>query len=121
MAGALHGLLRASELGYTDARSRPAPAGMASEFGDTLAALANGAEPPQMWLAGFFFNSAIMRLAALNERLPESRDVAAAIRRSVNLLKHRADAHISGQRPITFAQAAKGAEDLCSVLVADMQ
>jgi hypothetical protein len=120
MAGALHGLERAAALGYEDSRSQPVPAQFAREFIDALTANGRGAPPSAIWESGFFFNSAIMRLAALNERIAGSNDVAPNIRRSVNLLKHRADAHISGERPISFDEAVTAATDLCALLAATM-
>src|SRR5436190_14251669 len=97
MAGALYALDRAATLGYDDARSRPIPARFAGEFADVLTAIGRGETPSHAWESGFFFNSAIMRLAALNERMVGTNDIASGIRRSVNLLKHEADAHISGR------------------------
>lgn len=119
IAGALYALERAAGLGYDDSRSAPVPMSFAGDFAATLAAIGKGAAHPQAWQSGFFFNSAIMRLAALNERLPAN-DVAKGIRRSVNLLKHHADAHISGKRPVTFLEAVTAAEDLSAVIEASM-
>jgi len=116
MTGALYALERAIDLGYDDARLSPNPATMATEFAATLTAISATREPPASWLAGFFFHSATMRLAALNERLDRSKDVAAAVRKSVNSLKHEADAHISGRRTVRFDQVLKAAEDLCALL-----
>ena len=118
MAGALYALERAVELGYDDTRSAPNPNGFAKEFREALGALSRGSPVPDAWLSGFYFHSAIMRLAALNERLDRAKDVAAKSRNSVNSLKHEADAHISGRRTIAFAQALKEAEDLCTLLFA---
>ncbi len=118
MAGALYALGRALHLGYDDTRAFPDAARMAGEFAVALSAISRGGEPPQPWLAGFFFHSATMRLAALNERLDRARDVAPSIRRSVNSLKHESDAHISGKRTVRLGQVLKAAEDLCGLLEA---
>ena len=116
MTGALYALGRAIELRYDDTRASPDPSMMKTEFRDTLSAMARDAELPQPWLAGFYFHSATMRLAALNERLDRSKDLAKAIRQSVNSLKHDADAHISGRRTVHLPQVVKAAEDLCGLL-----
>jgi hypothetical protein len=121
MAGALYALECAAELGYDDSRSNPEPANMATEFSSVLTAIGQGAATTLPWQAGFYFNSALMRLAALNDRLAGSNDVAGNVRRSVNLLKHQPDAHISGKRPITFAEAVSAAESLCAVIEADVR
>lgn len=120
MVGALFALDLAASLGYHDERSRPDPSAFATEFGEALAAVAAGTAVQAPWQAGFYYNSALMRLAALNERIDKTagdeRDDGAAIRRSVNSLKHHVDAHISGQRPIAFADAVRLAKVLCDRL-----
>src|SRR5512142_1796822 len=94
-AGALHGLDRAAQLNFDDSRSRPIPQQFAREFKTTLKAISRGGGRPDAWLAGFYLHSAMLRLAAVNERLNKllrtKDDRARAIRRAANSLKHDVD------------------------------
>ncbi len=65
MAGVLYALERAFTLGYTDGRVRPRYSQEKVEVPVTLGLIGRGNAPTDMWLAGFYFDSAIMRLAAL--------------------------------------------------------
>lgn len=120
MAGALYSLVGAVDLQYNDSRGRTNATLMAAEFVATLGATASAIDPPRAWLAGFYFHSATMGLAALNTRLGEARDVAKRTRRSVNSLKHDADAHISGLHTVTLEWVVLEATNLCELLEASM-
>jgi len=120
MTGALHALDRAAQLNYDDSRAKPVPAQFAKEFCSVLAAVSRGRGRPNAWLGGFYLHSAMMRLAALNERLNkvlgQTDDRARIVRRAVNSLKHHAGAHISGTRPVLYADALRAAEIVCERL-----
>jgi len=68
--GALHGLVRAANVGFADR-----PGGFASEYRPFLTeyVLQIAAHRPinTLWLAGFYFNSAIQRIAASFDRIPK--------------------------------------------------
>jgi hypothetical protein len=117
MTGALHGLVFASELGYADEASQPDPSRVAAEFRDALTELRDATHPSPVRLAGLFFHSAIVQLGALDERVAGSIELAADMRRTVDSLKHRTNAHIGGDHPVTFAEAVTAAKDLCGILV----
>jgi hypothetical protein len=71
-----------------------------------LEALTHGLPVDASWLAGFYLDSALMRLAALNERidtyLGKKHDTAQQIRRLVNEIKHEVDAGIGQGWTIKF-------------------
>ena len=91
-----------------------------AEHQRTLEALERGLSLDAQWLAGFYLDSAIMRLSALNERvdtyLGTNQDVAAKIRKVVNRIKHDVDAGITSGWNIRFADVLKASEDLCALL-----
>jgi len=120
MAGTLYGLGRAVELRFDDARMTPDIPKAPSELRDTFAANAGGSAPPDAWLSGFYFDSAIMRISALRERvnkyLGTKPDVAQKVHNVVNKLKHDVDADIAVGWSIRFADVLKAAEDLCGLL-----
>jgi len=85
-----------------------------------LEALTHGLPVDASWLAGFYLDSALMRLAALNERidtyLGKKHDTAQQIRRLVNEIKHEVDAGIGQGWTIKFENVVKATEDLCVLL-----
>jgi hypothetical protein len=109
MAGALYSLLAAAELDYDDTRAFPALAPFADEFAAVLDSIHRDQLPPRSWLAGLHFNSALMRLDAIDSRLKKvlGRKPAHAsrVRSAVNALKHDVDAHLSGKTPVVFSDA----------------
>jgi hypothetical protein len=133
--GALHGLVRAAELGFRDRTQAPSPA-YARTLGRMLRRLGHGKAALQgQWLAGFYFNDAMFRLAALYERglkavvgskgredIPCLRQIAEAkglmnsaefsaldaVRRDVNALKHRDGLVLTG-RTVPFDTAVAAA------------
>jgi hypothetical protein len=119
-AGALHALDRAAQLNFDDSRTRPVDSAFAREFRITLNAIARGRGRPNAWLAGFYLHSAMLRIAAVNERLNNllgaREDRTHLIRRAVNSLKHHVDAHISGRRTVPYAEVLRGARVVCERL-----
>ena len=115
-AGALYSLLEAAERDYEDSRSDPSSVPFADEFAQTLSALSQQTESPRAWQSGFYFNSALMRLDAVDTRLAimlKSKPLYdGPVRLSVNALKHEVDAHVSGQNTVTFSQAVEAAQRL---------
>jgi hypothetical protein len=120
MLVAVYSLAQAAKLQYSDSRNTAGKSLLAAEFVRSAVALANNQCPQETWLAGFYFSSALMRIAALNERLDamtgHRADLAAEIRRTVNKLKHQADAHVRGDWAISFDKAVQSLSDLCQVL-----
>ena len=118
MAGALHALERAEQLGYNRARAQPDLASFQSEFRRTLKAIGKGVERPRPWLAGFYFFAALMRLAALNERLDKRfdkrLDIAKGVRREVNKLKHDLSVHPARPLSVGIDNAIEVAAALCN-------
>jgi len=100
MAGALHALDRAVQLGYHDRRGRmPNVRAFASEFRSTLKDIGRGRSLPEQWRAGFYFLSALFRLAALIDRLrkrfgkwPDNR-TRSNLMADVDRIKHNPIAH----------------------------
>ena len=69
MAGALYSLEKADRLGYPDKRGQaPNLPFFEREFSSALKKIGKGEQPPQLWRAGFWFISALVRLAPLRER-----------------------------------------------------
>jgi hypothetical protein len=120
MLGAIFSLGQAAQLQYSDSRNTAGKAALAAEFARTAAALATNQSPEPIWLAGFYFSSALMRIAALNERLDKMAgskvDAAPMIRQTVNKLKHRPDAHVIGDWTVTFAGALGALSGQCGQL-----
>lgn len=120
MTGVLYALQRTVELSFDDARMKLDPDIERSEIGRTLEALENCHLPNTPWLAGFYLDSAIMRLSALNERIDKylqvNQDTAAEIRKVVNKIKHEVDAGITSGWTIKFSDILKASEDLCVLL-----
>jgi hypothetical protein len=91
-----------------------------AEHRRVLEALENHASLDTPWLAGFYLDSAIMRLSALNERIDKylgtNRDVAEKIRKVVNKIKHDIDAGVQSGWAVGFRDVLKATEDLCTQL-----
>ena len=121
MAGALYALERSAQCGFDDARMRLTLSLERTELEQTLAALESGRPLGDPWLAGFYLDSAILRLSALNERIDKhlgiSHDIAKQVRQVVNKIKHEVDAGIGKGWAVTFADILRSTEDLCDLLV----
>lgn len=121
MVGVLYALDRAAHLAFSDARLKSCGSDEElAEHRKTLEAIQGCAAAPEPWRAGFYFDSAIMRLAALNERIPKylgnNQDLAKDVRRVVNKIKHDIDAGIACGWNITFAKVLKSTDELCKLL-----
>jgi hypothetical protein len=102
--GAAFSLERALSLGWSD-QSRPQPGQpYHDELIEVAADIANGDVPTQQrWLAGYYFNSALLRLSALGDHvavyvsdgLRDKWALQDNVRDDVNLLKHDMEKHLS--------------------------
>lgn len=68
MLGIVFSLKRATDLGFTARVGASVGPDYSTELDETAVALVSGQELPSSWLAGFFFNSALMRIAAGSHR-----------------------------------------------------
>jgi hypothetical protein len=120
MAGALHSLTRAIQCRFDDARMTPDLNEALSELSGVLARVIRSAAPPRAWLSGYYIDSAMMRIAALGERLGKHLGVAhplsSKIPDVVNSMKHDVDAGITLGWDAKFADVIKAAEDLWPLL-----
>jgi hypothetical protein len=73
LLGALYGLYRAQELGFRDRGGQQFSVYRAHLANDALR-IPKGQTVNQLWLAGFYFNSAIQRLASAFDRIPKMLD-----------------------------------------------
>lgn len=120
MVGVLYSLERTVAFGFDDARMKLDAGVERAEHRRALEALENASSLDAPWLSGFYLDSAIMRLSALNERIGKylgtRRDVAREIRKVVNRIKHDIDAGIQSGWRIGFRDVLKATEDLCAQL-----
>lgn len=68
MLGAVYGLIRAEELGYEPRIGESLGPSYDDELVETGTALLGGSAPPRQWLSGFYWGSALLRMAAVYER-----------------------------------------------------
>lgn len=141
--GALHALLRAAELGFRDRTQTVPSRAYAQSLGRMLKRLGNGSPALRgQWLAGFYINDAMFRIAALYERglkaavgargqqnVPCLREIAVAkglmvsadfsaldaVRTDVNQLKHRDGLVLKG-RKVAFDTAIAAAREARELL-----
>jgi len=119
MAGALHSLDKAVQLGYQDQRGQSRNASIfGREFRTTLKKIARGHAPPHQWLAGFYFLSGLMRLAALIDRLnlPVNETTRGRVMGDVILFKHKSEAHPVSRIATRVDDAIAVADAACSEL-----
>ncbi len=122
IAGALFSLRNADRLGYRDPRGLAPPERkfFEKEFRLVLKALGRGDPDDQLrqaWRAGFYFISALVRLAPLAERLklPPS-EALRHLRDDVNWFKHRKKQHPVSPMQTSWDEALKVARDVCEAL-----
>jgi hypothetical protein len=120
MAGALYSLNRAIQCRFDDARMMPDLASLRSELAGVLERLALSQEPRRPYLSGYYIDSAMMRIAALGERLSKRvgapRPLASHVADAVNSMKHDIDAGIGVGWEARFKDVLKAAEDLWPLL-----
>ena len=125
LVGAVHSLRKAVDLsrdGYSDEHALP-------DFKDRVLATAKAIASPgksldPAWEAGYFFNSALMRIAAVNDRLGKYEgdrpDFTPEVRREVNRIKHDIEGILAG-RQVTLDDALSSIWKLASGLLAVQQ
>ena len=119
IAGAIYALHQASELDYDDNRANPNPDASKQEFRRSVINISKGLSPDDEWLAGFYLNSALLRMAPLNERINEytkTKHYITDVRRLVNKIKHEPDAQMGQPWHVTLPDAVDALEVLCKRL-----
>jgi len=120
MAGALYSLGRAIQCRFNDARMVPEMQPLATELVDVLSQIEQSKEPPRPWLSGYFIDSAMMRIAALGERLGKqigpAKPLGPEVPNAVNSMKHAVDAGITEGWEVRFAHVLRDAEVLWPIL-----
>jgi hypothetical protein len=119
MAGALYALHRAADLDYDDSRSHPNPEASTREFRQTALNVDRHCPPERAWLSGFYLTSALLRMAALNERINKHAGTTgdiAAVRQLVNKIKHEPGAQMAQPWHLTLPDAVGALEALCKRL-----
>src|ERR1700694_5288885 len=96
MTGVLYSLERAIELGFDDARIKKRGVNdEKTEIRQTLESIEHGRALADPWLAGFYFDSAIMRLATFHERIAKYAGVKGVLAHEVyctnSAIKHQID------------------------------
>jgi hypothetical protein len=117
--GAIYSLREAIRGGYRDNQDPK----VAAAYREYLQAQARAIASPDsddstLDIAEYFFNSALLRIAVLNERINRQsgnmRDVARPVRREVNRLKH-AIAGVDSGRTVTLEDAVRCLTDLVEI------
>ena len=120
MAGALYALHRSLQLRFDDSRMTPDLAKTPAELQEVLRAVGATAPVSEAWLSGFYVDSAMMRLSALDERLSKhlgtKRILSPLVPDAVNSMKHDVDAGIGAGWPVRLADTLFAAEQLCECL-----
>lgn len=119
IAGAIYALYQAAMLDYDDNRANPNPEASKQEFRLSVINISKGLSPDTKWLAGFYLNSALLRMAPLNERINKytqtTHDIT-SVRRLVNKIKHEPDAQIGRDWQVTLIDTVNALEKLCERL-----
>jgi hypothetical protein len=115
IAGALYALHQAATLDYDDNRANSNPDVSKQEFRRAVIKISRGLLPEDAWVAGFYFNSALLRMAPLNERLNKQTQTThdiTAIRQLVNKIKHEPEAQMGQPWHVTLPDAVEALEVL---------
>ena len=82
IVGAVYSLRKARRFGHRDrvTYGDTDPSGHVSRLSDAIDAVAVGAIPEPVWIAGFYYNAAIMRIDACYERLLRAMLAAAGVK-----------------------------------------
>lgn len=116
--GAAYSLAQALQLGYRDPGKKWAKE-YRQELVEAAAALADGRRAPTEWLARYYFNSALVRLAAASDRLAkvkQNRKRKPGIRDEVNIFKHEFGGLVDHPRSVDMASALEELSLLTSVI-----
>jgi hypothetical protein len=120
LVGAIHSLREATQIsdkGYSDEHLDPTYSKILMKEINTLAKGNDVSD--SIWLAGYFFNSGLYRISALNERIDKylgtQADLATDVRREINRFKHDVEGVLGG-RKVTMDDALAGLEKLVQSL-----
>ena len=119
MTGALYALYEAAKLNYDDKRANPNPEVSKQEFQQSAVNISKGTLTHDEWLAGFYLNSALLRMAPLNERInrhTQTEHDIPELRRLVNKIKHEPDAQMGQAWHLTLINVVDALEELCERL-----
>jgi hypothetical protein len=120
LAGTLYSLRKAAELGWDDA---PAAGPDGGDYSAVASAVADAEAVDPTWLTGYFFGSALFRLAEVNERLGQlaagtrGRDRSETVRAALAALR----AEPRGSHTAGFTAAFGGALDVAERLCEDFE
>ena len=120
LVGAIYSLREATKIsdkGYSDEHLEPTyPKILMKEIG-SLAECNDVSD--SIWLSGYFFNSGLYRISALNERIDKyvgtQANLAMDVRREVNRFKHDVEGVLGG-RKVTIDDALSGLKKLVQSL-----
>ena len=122
--GAIYSLreaTRISEVGYSDEHLEPDYPQILMKQIEMLSEEKDPSDSP--WLSGYFFNSGLYRVAALNERIDKyvgtQANLAKDVRDEVNRLKHDVEGVIGG-RNVGMDETLQGLEKLVQSLTTFM-
>jgi hypothetical protein len=121
--GALYGLAKANALRVRDRSGDALPTGYAAELRRVARSIGDGRSLNDVsWLADFYLNSALYRLAAVGERLPKyaghNRRLVKDVSEDVNQMKHRVEGLLGGRR-VGLNRALAAAERVSRALHAE--
>jgi hypothetical protein len=120
LAGTIYALHRAIDLDFPDSRMKIATDDIPPELRSVFATLSADRAPPKAWLSGFYVGSAMHRITAVNDRIDGyqkvHRDVAGAVRKVVNLIKHKPDAGVADGWDLSLADLVTAAQELTTLL-----
>lgn len=95
IVGAAYSLAKAVQLDYRNIPGGNRTADYRKQLVDVAAAVASGqVVPPEQWLAGYYFNNALIRLAVAQELVGKratARSRRPSIRDEVNIFKHEVE------------------------------
>ncbi|MBZ0104622.1 hypothetical protein MELA_01279 [Candidatus Methylomirabilis lanthanidiphila] len=119
MTGAVFATYQAAKLDYDDDRANPNPDESKREFKRSAIGISRGKSPHRAWCAGFYMNSALLRIAPINERINKHTHTVhdiPKIRQLVNKIKHEPDAQIGRAWHIKLIDVVDALELLCKRL-----
>lgn len=121
MTGVLYSLERSIELRFDDARTKKREINEEKiEIRSTLEAIRHDCPPPDAWLAGFYLDSAIMRLDTFYQRIDHYAHVKCILANEVNrtnrAIKHEIDAGLGKGWRIRFEDVLRSTKDVCELL-----
>lgn len=121
LLGAVFSLENAISLNYEDRTGENLPRNYIEELRKIAKRIELNEELEEReWLAGYYFDSAVQRLAALNERVSKyifgkKQDISSVIRREVNRMKHDIEGILSG-RTANVEDALKASLNIAELL-----